>query len=362
MTSGGAWKWAAAGAAVLAMLPLGLIMLGGAAVVAGPGYQCTVAPPSSSASAGTGSGAASWPVAGSWEPAQVANAAAIVQAGAQKNVPSRGWTIAVATAMQESTLYNRANTMVSESLALPHEGAGHDHDSVGLFQQRPGWGTVAQRMTPTYAAGKFYDALLKIDGWESMPLTEAAQAVQISGFPDAYAKWESEAEHLVGLVRGQLGITCTGGATGEWQVPLPRGSYDVGEGYGIFRGDHMHRGIDLSAPTGTPVLAAAAGTVTSAECTSAYCDRPGNKDLRGCGLTVEIQHDGGIGTTYCHLAVMSVGPGQRVEAGQEIGRVGSTGHSSGPHLHFQIHQPAPPISNDTAIDPLPFLADLGVKF
>ncbi|MEU7802644.1 M23 family metallopeptidase [Micromonospora arborensis] len=360
MSGGAAWKWAAVGAAALAMAPLALILVGGAVVVAGPGYQCTVAPAATTGGPPAGSAAAP-SEGGSWDTAQMANAAAIVRAGAEKNLPPRGWTIAVATAMQESTLRNLANSSVPESLALPHEGTGHDHDSVGLFQQRPGWGTVAQRMTPSYAAGKFYGALREVDGWERMPLTAAAQAVQVSGFPDAYAKWESEAEHLVQVVRGQLGITCTSGGTGEWRLPLPEGSYDFGSPFGM-RGQSLHRGVDLIADTGTPVFAAATGTVISAECTSAYCDRPGSPSLPGCGLAIEIQHAGGIGTTYCHLVSARVGPGQRVAAGEEIGRVGSTGHSSGPHLHFQVHRPAPPISNDTAVDPVPFLADLGVKF
>ncbi|WP_328384353.1 M23 family metallopeptidase (plasmid) [Micromonospora zamorensis] len=360
MTGSAAWKWAAAGAVALAVVPTSLIMLGGAVVVAGSGYQCTLAP-ASTAGTPAASPDTERPQTGSWDAAQMANAAAIVRAGAEKSVPPRGWTIAVATAIQESGLRNLANSGVPESLALPNEGVGHDHDSVGLFQQRPGWGSVAQRMTPEYAAGKFYDALRKVDAWQRMSLTDAAQAVQVSGFPDAYAKWESEAEHLVQVARGQLDISCTSGGTGEWRLPLPEGSYDFGSPFGM-RGESLHRGVDLIADTGTPVFAAAAGTVTSAECTSAYCDRPGSPDLPGCGLAIEIQHTGGIGTTYCHLVSARVGPGQRVAVGEEIGRVGSTGHSSAPHLHFQVHQSAPPISNETAVDAVPFLADLGLKF
>ena len=80
-----------------------------------------------------------------------------------------GWVVAVATAMQESGLRN-----------LGHLGDRNDHDSLGLFQLRPsqGWGTPAQALNPTYAATAFYVTLLRVPGWESMPLTEAAQAVQ----------------------------------------------------------------------------------------------------------------------------------------------------------------------------------------
>lgn len=361
MNTGKAWRWAVAGGAAVVLAPMALIVVTGAALVAAPTYQCAAVPASASVSPGAAGGAAGWPQVGSWSPEQVAHVATIVQVGVQEKVPPRGWTVAVATAMQESTLRNLANSTVPESLALPHEGVGADHDSVGLFQQRPGWGTVAQRMTPTYAAGKFFAALVKVDGWEGMPLARAAQAVQVSAFPDAYAKWQSEAERLVKLVQGQLGVKCTAGATGDWRRPLPDGSYTFGSPYGM-RGGRLHRGVDLIAGPGTPVLAAAAGTVTSAECTSAYCDRPGSPELPGCGNTVEIEHAGGIGTTYCHLLVMNVRPGQRVQAGEQIGLVGSTGHSSGPHLHFQVHKPAPPINNETAVDPVPFMETVGIKF
>jgi hypothetical protein len=83
--------------------------------------------------------------------------------------------------MQESRLTNLGNL-----------GSRNDHDSLGLFQQRPssGWGTPAQITDPVYASTKFYEKLKTIAGWETMPLTEAAQRVQISAYPDAYAKHE----------------------------------------------------------------------------------------------------------------------------------------------------------------------------
>lgn len=120
-----------------------------------------------------------------------ANAAVIVQVGRDLGVPDYGIVIALATAMQESTLRNLD---------------WGDRDSVGLFQQRPssGWGSVEQLTTPDYAARLFYGGpsnpnagytrgLLDIPGWESMSVAQAAQAVQISAFPDAYAKWEASA-------------------------------------------------------------------------------------------------------------------------------------------------------------------------
>ncbi|MGI5126428.1 C40 family peptidase [Pseudonocardia sp. CA-107938] len=133
--------------------------------------------------------AASTPVGG-FSAEQTANARAIVEVGRAMGVPARGWTVALATAMQESTLRN-----------LDHG----DRDSLGLFQQRPsmGWGTPAQVRDPAYAARKFYEGLLKVDGWEALPVTVAAQRVQRSAFPAAYAKWEGQAAALVAAV-GQV--------------------------------------------------------------------------------------------------------------------------------------------------------------
>ncbi|MFD6756148.1 M23 family metallopeptidase [Micromonospora gifhornensis] len=333
------------------LVPLALVAVTAVVTSSTPAYACTSGPATPSASLPGATPAATstppaWPAEGSWDSAQVGNAAVIVDVGAQLNVPSFGWVIAVATAMQESSLRN-----------LP----GGDRDSLGLFQQRPsqGWGSPEQILDPRYAATKFYEKLVRVPGWQGMSLTAAAQAVQISAFPDAYAKWQSDAQRLVDLITARLGITCTVGADGPWQLPLPKGSYAFVSPYGM-RWGRMHRGVDLAAPTGTPILAAAAGTVTSAECTSPYCDRPGSPNTPGCGLTVEIDHGGGVGTTYCHASSLSVRAGDRVTAGQQIGRVGSTGHSSGPHLHFQVHQPAPPISNATTIDPVPYMRGVGV--
>jgi peptidoglycan DL-endopeptidase CwlO len=98
--------------------------------------------------------------------------------------PPRAWLIALATAMQESTL-NNINY--------------GDRDSLGLFQQRPsqGWGTPAQVTDPVYATTIFIERLLEVPGWDSLPVTVAAQTVQRSAFPDAYAKWEGLATELV---------------------------------------------------------------------------------------------------------------------------------------------------------------------
>jgi len=133
------------------------------------------------------------PVAGGQEslnlsPEQIKNARAIMNAGQAMHLPARAWVIAIATSMQESKLQNIGDL-----------GDANDHDSLGLFQQRPtsGWGTAAQIQDPSYSATAFYKGLVGVSGWNTMSLTDAAQAVQVSAYPDAYAKWENAAADLV---------------------------------------------------------------------------------------------------------------------------------------------------------------------
>ncbi|TCB94327.1 hypothetical protein E0H26_21835 [Micromonospora zingiberis] len=138
------------------------------------------------------------PVAGLSQ-AQMDNAKVIVDVGVDMKIPRQGLVVAVATAMQESTLLNYASGVLPESQNYPHQAIGWDHDSVGLFQQRPssGWGTVPDLMRPAYAARAFYEALIEVPGWQEMSLTMAAQAVQISAFPYAYAQHEERAGTIV---------------------------------------------------------------------------------------------------------------------------------------------------------------------
>lgn len=134
---------------------------------------------------------------------QAVNAATISAVGTSRGMPERAVTIALATALQESGLRNI------------HHG---DRDSLGLFQQRPseGWGTQAQIMDPVYAAGRFYEHLDKIPGYSRLPLTVAAQRVQRSGYPQAYAKHEPDATLLAAALTGRAGasLTCEGRPSG----------------------------------------------------------------------------------------------------------------------------------------------------
>jgi len=136
------------------------------------------------------------------DPRQRAYVDSIVGVGKGMGLPPRAWVISTATAMQESTLLNYANAKDPESLARPYDAVGSDHDSVGLFQQRPSWGSVEERMNPAVSARLFYEALTQVPEWESLPLTRIAQLVQRSGFPRAYAKWEVAAADAVLISHG----------------------------------------------------------------------------------------------------------------------------------------------------------------
>ncbi|TWJ21618.1 hypothetical protein [Micromonospora endolithica] len=119
---------------------------------------------------------------------QTANVKAIIAATKKAGMDERAAVVSIATALQESKLEN-----------LGHLGDRNDHDSQGLFQQRPssGWGTVEQITDPEYSTLAFLKGLKQVDGWQDMPLTEAAQTVQVSAYPDHYAQWEQQAADLV---------------------------------------------------------------------------------------------------------------------------------------------------------------------
>ena len=124
------------------------------------------------------------------EPEQAENAALMSAIALRRGMPARAATIAIATAYQESKLVN-----------IDYG----DRDSVGLFQQRPsqGWGRPAQLQDPEYAINAFYDALAEVDGYESMEITVAAQEVQRSAYPDAYADHEADARVLASALTGE---------------------------------------------------------------------------------------------------------------------------------------------------------------
>jgi hypothetical protein len=125
-------------------------------------------------------------------PTQTANAALISAVAVSRGLPARAASIAIATAIQESRL---------ENIDYGDEAGP---DSRGLFQQRPsqGWGTEEQILSPLYATGAFYDALVQVPGYETLPITEAAQTVQRSAYPEAYADHEPEGRAFASALTG----------------------------------------------------------------------------------------------------------------------------------------------------------------
>jgi hypothetical protein len=165
------------GAAVLAFAVVAAVAL--TATASERGGSCQLPVPANDVS-----GAPPVPaLAGQLDATQVANARILVGVGRELGVPGRAEMIALATALQESSLRN-----------LP----GGDRDSAGLFQQRPsaGWGSYNQVTDAVFASATFYSRLMKVPRWQVLPLAQAAQSVQLSAYPEAYAKWETVATSL----------------------------------------------------------------------------------------------------------------------------------------------------------------------
>ena len=153
-------------------------------------------------------------------PEQAANAATIAAVGRRTGLGSHAVTVALATAFQESHLRN-----------LPYG----DRDSLGLFQQRPsqGWGTPEQILAPRLASAAFYARLATVPGWAALSVTDAAQAVQRSAAPLAYAQWEDPARALARALVGEVpaGLSCTlppGDRPAAAAAVLVRAAQDLG--------------------------------------------------------------------------------------------------------------------------------------
>jgi hypothetical protein len=330
---------------------------------------------------------------------KIVNAQAIVAAGAEAGVGRRGLIVAIATALQESALEN-----------LDHG----DRDSLGLFQQRPsqGWGTAQQVRDPRFAALAFFGGptsphfnpatgktspggLLDVPGWEGLPITVAAQSVQRSAFPSAYAKHEARATVIADALAGdspvptsapsvdpaaddehravvtaaeyrasgvdidtfcsrsfELAAGSRRGATasgrvipaGEWTTPLqsPITSVFGSRYHPVFHEWRLHAGTDFQAVVGTPIASPTVGVVDIVSWSS------------GGGLNITIAHAGGIATRHLHLSQALVMPGDEVQGGQTIALSGASGVGTGPHYHFEVHLDGAPV------DPEPFMLQQGV--
>ncbi|MFD4653353.1 C40 family peptidase [Streptomyces sp. NPDC058441] len=176
---------------------------------------------------------------------QIPNAKTIQATGVAMKVPARGQIVALATALQESGLRN-----------LDYG----DRDSLGLFQQRPnqGWGTATQVRDPVQASTKFYDELFSVSGWQSMTVTQAAQAVQQSGSPDAYAKWLPLATALQKAIAKSLSKESTSVKSGSKDtqdgesdsLPFGCGTGEDGSAFGPISAGSVPKGYKIltSAP------------------------------------------------------------------------------------------------------------------
>ncbi|RPF34780.1 M23 family metallopeptidase [Streptomyces sp. TLI_185] len=157
---------------------------------------------------------------------------------------------------------------------------------------------------------------------------------------------QAEASVAAGSCRGSVRLQQpTRNLTQPWVAPVETYELSAGFGSGGDRWANRHTGQDFAVPIGTPVRAVGAGRVVSVSCGGAF------------GIEIVIQHPGGYYTQYAHLAAVAVDEGERVDTGQWIGQSGTTGNSTGPHLHFEVRV-TPQMGS--AVDPVPWLAARGV--
>lgn len=283
---------------------------------------------------------------------QLVNAAHIVAAGKDLSLGVRDQTIGVMTAMGES------------SLTVIDRGDAVGPDSRGLFQQRANgaWGSYEDRMDPYISSTNFFKALMTIKGRDQLDPTIAAHRTQINADPYHYERYWPAAvavvEGLSGIDTGLISDSVSGcGEDGEvnqngWAKPGngpinggfgPRASIQTASGSTY----PFHFGLDLAGGgCDGPIWAAQEGTVSRI-----FTDGGG-------AWRVSVDHGGGITTQYVHMydSGILVAEGDKVQAGQQIARVGSSGRSTGCHLHFEVHKDGKPI------DPIAFLKNVGITY
>lgn len=193
-----------------------------------------------------------------------------------------------------------------------------------------GWATVAAAPAIANSSAAAVDV--------SDAATRAQESSLNSGdtrFRQLFASWEAlDAPETEGTVQPTISIPSRN----------PLNSYRMTSGYGmrthpVLGRRKAHKGIDLAAPTGTPVYATADGVVTKAKWFSSY------------GLYISIDHSADLETRYAHLSKLAVESGEHVKKGELIGYVGSTGRSTGPHLHYEVR------IDGVAVDPVPYMVE-----
>ncbi|GAB3306079.1 M23 family metallopeptidase [Pseudoclavibacter terrae] len=294
---------------------------------------------------------------------QLVNAANVILAGNDMGLSVRDQTIGVMTAMGESTLNNiDYGDWETSGVTNPD---GSPTTSIGLFQQQDHWGSREERLNPYRAAQIFYSAMeisVPLPERDSVEPTLVANRTQVNLDPYYYAQFWDGAVQIVeelsgtttGLSTGAGAQVCStvAGTQGQvsstgWAVP---GEGPITDPYGmrthpIYGDQRLHSGTDLAAGgCDGPIWAAQAGTVTFR-----------GFDSGGNG-TITLDHGEGITTKYLHSfeSGLLVNVGDTVQAGQQIAMTGTSGQSTGCHLHFMV------LINDETVDPEPFLAQVGI--
>ena len=306
--------------------------------------------------------------------AQLRNAATIMAVGNQLRVPRQGIVVALAAAHQESRVPQLRQRRPGERsparpgrhrqlpAAAARGGGQRPRVAGGLPAAVAVVGLDVRADEPGRLGLQVLRAPLAVPGWATMPVTQAAQAVQHSAYPDAYADDQALAESLLagsGSADGSVSSAAWTGSSGDSLCDSP----DVVDGpvvepiaasvrstdlrnYGS-SGSHWargHTGTDLSAPCGTPVRAATAGTVIVRT----------DQAWAGTWLVEVSTGQGRLTTWYAHMQALDVTAGDLVRAGQQIGEVGDRGNASGCHLHFEVHPNGGTIYQD-GVDPSEWL-------
>ena len=355
---------------------VGVLSIGGVVGLGAAYQQAADVEASSSAPCAPGPGPEVVPAAdvgsaaGTTEQARVRNLTILVARGKQMGVPPRGIQIGIATALVESQALNLASRAVPESMTYPNDGvAAGDADSIGIMQQRVSMGwfdTIANGMKVDGQVSTFFDRLLKVNGWQVMSFSGAAQAVQRSAFPSRYGQREADAVALYNRLSAAAGTADvvpavdTGtnvcqeanagpiSVSGKWANPLSPARYYMTSPFGpridpVLGIPKPHKGQDLGTDGGTPIYSPCDGI---AELVGWDAWGGGNMTTLNCGGDIVIK--------LMHQSKTLIATGAKVEAGQKIGLVGTTGNSTGNHLHEQVE------FKGTPIDPVPFMRDRGV--
>lgn len=311
---------------------------------------------------------------------QLVVAQAYMQAAADHGLSGYAQTLGVAMSMGESGLTN-----------VDH-GDKVGPDSAGSAQQRDPWGPRADRLDAYKAATMFFTGGQDIDGpgrdgiepglddttgWEDNDPANARQAslaiheVQNNADPYHYEKFWPKAQQVVAALGGALppNATIAGQNPARQCPPAPAGSVPVGaggwtnpapearftSGFGT-RWGTLHAGVDLAAPIGTPIYAAAGAVDANGNPTGGPATVISSGTASGFGWWIRLDHGNGYVTVYGHMGPndLLVRVGDQVAGGQQISRINNMGESTGPHVHYELHL------NGRKVDPAPFMAAHGV--